>query len=67
MANGYKKIASTAASGRLATTTMSLWQGEDHLLQVERVAVGESRRESPALVELQPEHALVLHLQEHDA
>jgi hypothetical protein len=44
MANGYKKIASTAASGRLATTTMSLWQGEDHLLQVERDGYNEVYR-----------------------
>lgn len=36
MGNGYKKIASNATSGRLATSTMSLWQGADHLLQVER-------------------------------
>jgi hypothetical protein len=44
MANGYKKIASTAASGRLATTTMSLWQGDDHLLQVERDGYNEVYR-----------------------
>ena len=44
MANGYKKIASTAASGRLATTTMSLWQGGDHLLQVERDGYNEVYR-----------------------
>jgi hypothetical protein len=38
MANGYKKIASTAASMRLSASvsSMSLWQGADHLLQVER-------------------------------
>jgi hypothetical protein len=44
MANGYKKIASTAGSGRLATTTMSLWRGADHLLQVERDGYNEVYR-----------------------
>jgi hypothetical protein len=36
MANGYKKIASTQMSGRLATTSASLWQAADHLLQIEK-------------------------------
>ena len=36
MANGYKKIASTMLSGKLATTMASLWQAEDHFLQVEK-------------------------------
>jgi hypothetical protein len=36
MANGYKKIASTQLSGRLATTSASLWQAADHFLQVEK-------------------------------
>jgi hypothetical protein len=36
MANGYKKISSSALSSRVSTTMMSLWRGEDHLLQVER-------------------------------
>ena len=36
MANGYKKIASTQMSGRLATTSASLWQAADHFLQIEK-------------------------------
>jgi hypothetical protein len=36
MANGYKKISSSAFSSRVSTTTLSLWHAADHLLQVER-------------------------------
>jgi len=42
MANGYKKIAGGAKAGRLAVTTMSLWQGADHLLQIERDGYSEN-------------------------
>lgn len=44
MANGYKKISGGAKAGRLAVTTMSLWQGPDHLLQIERDGYGENYR-----------------------
>jgi hypothetical protein len=44
MANGYKKIAGGARPGRLAVTTMSLWQGPDHLLQIERDGYAENYR-----------------------
>jgi hypothetical protein len=44
MANGYKKLAGGARPGRLAVTTMSLWQGPDHLLQIERDGYAENYR-----------------------
>lgn len=44
MANGYKKIAGGARPGRLAVTTLSLWQGSDHLLQIERDGYAENYR-----------------------
>ena len=44
MANDYKKVSSSALSGRVASTTMSLWQAADHLLQVERDHYSESYR-----------------------
>ena len=44
MANGYKKIAGGARPGRLAVSTMSLWRGPDHLLQIERDGYAENYR-----------------------
>lgn len=42
MANGYKKIASGARVGRLSSGGMSLWQGADHLLQIEKDGYSEN-------------------------
>src|SRR3954469_18983648 len=44
MVNGYRKVSSSAVSGRLASSAMSLWQGADHLLQIERDHYAESYR-----------------------
>jgi hypothetical protein len=44
MANGYKKVGGGARPGRLAITQISLWQGSDHLLQVEKDGYSERYR-----------------------
>jgi hypothetical protein len=42
MANGYTKLAGGMATGRLATNTVSLWLGTDHLLLAERDGYSEN-------------------------
>jgi hypothetical protein len=44
MANGYKKISGGGRTGHFAITRVSLWQGPDHLLQVENDGYGEGYR-----------------------
>jgi hypothetical protein len=44
MANGYKKIGGGGRPGRISFTQISLWQGADHLLQVEKDGYTENYR-----------------------
>src|SRR5215216_2456730 len=44
MANGYTKISGGGRTGHFAITRIALWQGTDHLLQVENDGYGESYR-----------------------
>lgn len=44
MANGYTKISGGGRTGHFAITRVALWQGPDHLLQIENDGYGEGYR-----------------------